>query len=417
MAGAGEGSRRGGRGLNRWLGFLIAGVLLWFVGSNLPWRDTLTLGELGEPGAVEFVGEIQGDWKAERIGFVFDPDQPARGSGAPVEPELQDWVRGGMTIEATATTLRASAEQEELGGQSVSWKPGFPRAFSDLDLAGLLPAAGFLFLATVLVATRWWRLLAISGCAASWYTTFRLTYVGLFFNMVLPGSTGGDLARAYVVVRDHPERRADALMSVMVDRLLGLIAMALIATLAVFTNDERFAGLRLFVVGAFGSMILGLAAFLNPGFRRFIRFEALLARLPQARRLGKLDQALLEYARHPGEVTLALLLSCGNHLCATASLYWIGHAFGDSLSFHDYLCIATVANTLTAVPISPGGLGVGEVLIGGLFQLGGGMRLLGVASSFVYRLVLASLGLAGGVFLLLPGGSAMRREFREAGHD
>ena len=35
----------------------------------------------------------------------------------------------------------------------------------------------------------------------------------------------------------------------------------------------------------------------------------------------------------------------------------------------------------------------------------------------VYRLVLASLGLAGGVFLLLPGGSAMRREFREAGHD
>ena len=76
-----------------------------------------------------------------------------------------------------------------------------------------------------------------------------------------------------------------------------------------------------------------------------------------------------------------------------------------------------MANTLTAVPISPGGLGVGEVLIGGLFQLGGGMRLLGVASSFVYRLVLASLGLAGGVFLLLPGGSAMRRKFREAGHD
>lgn len=417
MVDAADGDRQGGRGWSRWLGFLIAGALLWFVGSNLPWRDTLTLGEVGSTGAVEFVGEIQGDWKADRIGFVFDPDQEPGGAGNPVDSELREWMRSGVSIEATGSTLRAAAGQQELDGLSVTWKPGFPRAFSDLDLAGLLPAAGFLFLATVLVATRWWRLLGISGCVASWYTAFRLTYVGLFFNMVLPGSTGGDLARAYVVVRDHPERRADALMSVMVDRLLGLIAMALIATVAVFSNDERFAGLRLFVVGAFGSMILGLAAFLNPGFRRLIRFEALLSRLPQARRLGKLDQALLEYARHPGEVGLALVLSCGNHLCATASLYWIGHAFGDNLSFHDYLCIATVANTLTAVPISPGGLGVGEVLIGGLFQMGGGMRLLGVASSFVYRLVLASLGLAGGVFLLLPGGSAMRRDFREAGHD
>jgi uncharacterized membrane protein YbhN (UPF0104 family) len=94
-------------------------------------------------------------------------------------------------------------------------------------------------------------------------------------------------------------------------------------------------------------------------------------------------------------------------------VYWLGHSFGDGLTYLDYLCIVTVANTLSSVPISPGGLGVGEVLFGTLFRMAGGLYLLGVASSFTYRLLLMALGLSGGLLLLLPGGGAVRRQFAE----
>jgi uncharacterized membrane protein YbhN (UPF0104 family) len=74
-----------------------------------------------------------------------------------------------------------------------------------------------------------------------------------------------------------------------------------------------------------------------------------------------------------------------------------------------------VANTLTAVPISPGGLGVGEVLFGSLFEVAGSVYMLGVASSFTYRLVMMAAGLLGGLALVLPGGGSLMADFRE-GH-
>ncbi|HPF15837.1 MAG TPA: lysylphosphatidylglycerol synthase domain-containing protein, partial [Planctomycetota bacterium] len=92
----------------------------------------------------------------------------------------------------------------------------------------------------------------------------------------------------------------------------------------------------------------------------------------------------------------------------------LGSALGDNHSFHDYVCIAAVMNTLSAVPISPGGLGVGEVLAGSLLRLAGGSYTIGVAASITYRLGMFLQGLLGGLVLLLPGGAALRQEWREA---
>ena len=78
-----------------------------------------------------------------------------------------------------------TAEVEGIEGE-YSWQPGMPRAFSDLDARGVLTAFGFLVLSSLICATRWWRLLAVAGCGTSFATALRLTYVGLFFNLVVP---------------------------------------------------------------------------------------------------------------------------------------------------------------------------------------------------------------------------------------
>ena len=59
------------------------------------------------------------------------------------------------------------------------------------------------------------------------------TAIGLFFNIVVPGLTGGDLVKAVLAARDHPERKAAAMISVLVDRLIGVLVLVLLGAVAI----------------------------------------------------------------------------------------------------------------------------------------------------------------------------------------
>ena len=104
-----------------------------------------------------------------------------------------------------------------------------------------------------------------------------------------------------------------------------------------------------------------------------------------------------------------------NHVTLVAGVYALGVAFRSRLGYLDYLGITAIANTISSVPIFPAGWGVGEALFGSLFHLLGEAAALGVAVSVTYRLLTTALGLAGGVFLLLPGGRDVRKEIEADG--
>ena len=80
-------------------------------------------------------------------------------------------------------------------------------------------------------AARWWWLLRVNGLDVSLGETIRLTWIGVFFNNVMPGQTGGDAVKAVYIVRRCPDGRIPALMSVIVDRILGLGSLALLGAI------------------------------------------------------------------------------------------------------------------------------------------------------------------------------------------
>jgi len=375
--------------------------LLWFVGNTVPWSDSLVLD------GHSFAGQVRGDWKGEEIHFRLDPvaDVPS----AWRDTELGRALANGDELQARSDGVTVGA----FHAVECSWQPGMPRAFSDLDLRGVATALGFMLLSSIVCITRWWRLLARIGCPTSWGNAMRLTYIGLFFNLVVPGLTGGDLIRGVMVVREHPDQRADALMSVIVDRLLGVLMLTAIAVTAIFWVGEPLHELRLPVALALSAILAGLAAFLNPYVRRLTHFDAILDRIPKGDKLRKLDRALRHYASMPGEVALALGLSLINHLMIAGAIMTIGHAFGDMLGYPQYLSVSGVANTLSSLPIAPGGWGVGEAAFGTLFVMLGAAATLGVATSVTFRLCNMALSLVGGVFLILPGGRKMRAEIEQ----
>jgi uncharacterized protein (TIRG00374 family) len=150
---------------------------------------------------------------------------------------------------------------------------------------------------------------------------------------------------------------------------------------------------------------------MHPLPRRLLHIERLLDKVPQKERAKKLDRALRVYLHHPFEIVIAVILSVINHASLAFGLYQLGQAFGDTqLSYLEYLGIASVANTISSIPIAPGGWGVGEAAYASLFHLMGAPATLGIAVSVTYRLLSMGMGLGGGVFLLLPSGRKVREQ-------
>ncbi len=117
-------------------------------------------------------------------------------------------------------------------------------AFGKIDLSQSLQAAlhadkGYLalacglFLSSIFVMARRWQLLASAvGLSRPFLRMVQLCYVGLFFNLFLPSTVGGDVSRCYYLTKGT-NKYLHALTSVLVDRAMGLAVLLLFATFGI----------------------------------------------------------------------------------------------------------------------------------------------------------------------------------------
>ena len=97
-----------------------------------------------------------------------------------------------------------------------------------------------LVLIVVPLATfRWWLLLRAIGLPVEPKQTFLLTWIGNFFNTTLPGAFTGDVVKGYYVIKAQQEEgRTPALMTLLIDRFVGLFGLIVMSFLALVFNFE-----------------------------------------------------------------------------------------------------------------------------------------------------------------------------------
>ena len=85
---------------------------------------------------------------------------------------------------------------------------------------------------------RWQILMRVQGMYMSWRRAIMLFFVGLFFNLFMPGYTGGDFARLYYLMREFPDKKKESILTVVMDRLIGMAALVFtaLATTAIRWN-------------------------------------------------------------------------------------------------------------------------------------------------------------------------------------
>lgn len=229
---------------------------------------------------------------------------------------------------------------------------------------GLLLLGGLLYAPSFLIgALRWFMLMRARGMDVALSRSFRLTMVGVFFNLCMPGATGGDVMKAYYAAK-RSAQRSTAVMTVVVDRLCGLLGLVLLVAILGLTMLDQSTPRQITI--AMWGLLLGVLAFAwvytHPHLRRLIGFDWLLGKLPGGQLLGRLDQAILAYRGHKKQIALGIAMSMPIHICVALSLSCAAYAFGVQQPLLFMLGSIPVAALVGALPISgPLGLGAMDV--------------------------------------------------------
>lgn len=310
------------------------------------------------------------------------------------------WVITGLKLGLTIGLLTWLVAKGQLDPERL-W-----RALQHRQLIALAVVLGGVNISTS--ALRWLLLLRSEGIACSLRLALRLTWIGHFWNMVIPGAVSGDAVKMYYIGRCAPKKREEAWTTVFVDRLIGMAALVSLSTMATLANLE-FMGSRpelrntaLTMLAVLLTMAgVGAALALGVGRRTTIA-DSLRARLPFADGLRRGYHAMLRLGQRPGTVAVAFLISLFSHASAVVTTYVIGHAAGEqSLAFVQYCVVVPVALFANALPLTPGGIGVGEAVMGNLFAWSNGAASDGTTIMLLYRFMFYALASIGAVLYVL----------------
>ena len=213
-----------------------------------------------------------------------------------------------------------------------------------------------------------------------------MSYIGCFFSSLLPGGTGGDVVKAYYVARDR-KKKAEAVTTVVLDRVFGLYCMLGFASVAVLVRFGHLwdypgavgpSGLKatqmivVGVLGAFAVATVGIVVLLSQSCRRLVHWLA--DRLPG--RLGEILRRMYEafylYRSHHKLLVKFIAYSATAHALLSGGLWLLGIALRDPIALGgtralNYLVIVPVGLILNGLPIAPAGIGVFEWSLGLLF--------------------------------------------------
>jgi len=275
-------------------------------------------------------------------------------------------------------------------------------AIGKADPYWLIP--GFLCFGLVLVcsAFRWQLLMKTQGIRLTWFRVWQLVMIGMFYNLFLPGGTGGDLIKVFYAMKEAPKLKSAVFLSILVDRITGLFALILVSLGVFFAFHTTLMASPL--VRAF-LMAVGI---IFAGFSSLILIAILIDRFHLANRLPKkmpahsfvieTARAFSLYARDWKVIIAAILISMPLNLFIFSAAIFSAFAFKGNPGASAMTSVIPIVNTISSLPISVAGVGVREKLFATMLNsLYGTPEDLGVLISITGFSIVVLWGLIGGI--------------------
>ena len=276
----------------------------------------------------------------------------------------------------------------------------------------------------IAAAFRWHVLLKVQKIHLSLPRLSGLFFIGMFYNQFLPGGTGGDIMKSYYLLKETPDKKAGALLAVVFDRFIGLVALVAITVtliglrydfLAQTPETRNLLWLLLFLLGT--SVLTLLSTFVISGFNLF---HSLPEKFPGRDKLIEISAAYHLYAHHWRATLVAFGASLVAHLATFTTFLCAAYALGAPVPVVNFFAVMPVERTISALPISFAGIGLREkvlqIMLSGLCGVPEAKAILIGSLSFLIILVCCLPGAL--VYLLYkPSGAVARVKMREMQHE
>jgi glycosyltransferase 2 family protein len=222
-------------------------------------------------------------------------------------------------------------------------------------------------LVEIAAAFRWHVLLKVQKIQLSVPRLSGLFLIGMFYNQFLPGGTGGDIIKSYYLLKETPDKKAGALLAVVFDRFIGLVALVFITGtlislrynfLAQTTETRRLLWILLVLLTA--SIAVLVSTFIISGFNLFHRLPE---KFPGREKLIEISAAYHLYARHWRATLVAFGASLVAHLATFATFLCAAYALGAVVPLVNFFAVMPVERTISALPISFAGIGLREKIL------------------------------------------------------
>ncbi len=239
-------------------------------------------------------------------------------------------------------------------------------------------------------AFRWRMILKAHGMELSVWRTLELYFIGQFFNAFMFGAVGGDLVKVFFVAKAIPHKRTEAVTTVFIDRLVGMLALVALAATVVslryrfFMRHPETRAVMAFMICVTLATVGGLfVVFRRNIFEHWAFFRRLEERTPVGKTISRVYSAFHDCLTHRGLLAKTLVISVINHIALVVAALLIGLGLNIrtvqptsdprpptsaprppvhlAAEFGNYLTVFPIINGIAAIPATPGGLGTREL--------------------------------------------------------
>ena len=272
-------------------------------------------------------------------------------------------------------------------------------------------------LGQTLCAYRWAELSTLGGRPAKFKDTLPVYFTGMFFNMCLPTSIGGDVWRVVGLGRKTGSK-SGAVASVFMDRNVGLSALLVIGLISSIASPQ-FSTIEATLFGfhligpiwpIFLLLIVGFVganvALFSDSFCHAVTFVTDRLRLHfVSSRIEKLHNSVQVFRQPLPRYFSSFMVSIVYQLSEIAVVVVLARGMNVNVSPFVIATIVTFQAVASLLPITFNGVGVREAIFCAVLkgQMGAGIKDEAVALSLAYFGIIMMSSVIGGVVYVLSG--------------
>jgi glycosyltransferase 2 family protein len=201
----------------------------------------------------------------------------------------------------------------------------------------------------------------------------RVVAIGALFNLWIPGGTGGDVMKLYYIADRHSGRGVEVATILLVDRAVAMFALLTLILLLLLAQPALMRvpvvrGATVAVGGALAAMLAGTAVVWSARVRASALYRGAVARRPLGRYLGRAADAVYRFREHKRALLAAAALSMTGHALLALTFAIAGTVLVPGVPIMTVGTLSLLGLFANLLPVTPGGLGVGEAASEALFR-------------------------------------------------